>query len=213
MSMCLVSQLSLIICNPVDCNLPDSSVHGDSPGKNAGSDCHALLQGTLPTQGLNPGLLHCRWIFIFIFFHLSHQGSPEVSTVYPRAYLLFFFYFPVYLVPLTASPPTQPPEKQSSLWLCVHVLSLNFLDLHPDAGVYQLLDLRQLNHCCFSFFIYEMDYSTHFLWIKCINMSKYFRMVFTTYFAIVIIFVYQNVGNHIFRSLFLNINSPSLFSN
>ena len=26
-------------------------------------------------------------------------------------------------------------------------------------------------------------------------------MVFTTYFAIVITFVYQNVGNHIFRSL------------
>ena len=29
--------------------------------------------GHLPTQGLNPGLLHCRQIF---FYHLSHQGSP-----------------------------------------------------------------------------------------------------------------------------------------
>ena len=27
------------------------------------------------TQGLNPGLLHCRWIF----YHLSHQGSPKQS--------------------------------------------------------------------------------------------------------------------------------------
>ena len=46
----------------MDCSLPGSSVHGDSPGKNARVGCHALLQGTLPTQGLNPGLPHCRWI-------------------------------------------------------------------------------------------------------------------------------------------------------
>ena len=33
----------------------------DSPGKNTGVDCHALLQGIFPTQGSNPGplsLLH-----------------------------------------------------------------------------------------------------------------------------------------------------------
>ena len=38
------------------CNLPDSSVHRDSPGKNTGVCCHALLQGKFPTQGSNPGL-------------------------------------------------------------------------------------------------------------------------------------------------------------
>ena len=32
----------------------------DSPGKNTGVDC--LLQRIFPTQGLNPGLLHCRQI-------------------------------------------------------------------------------------------------------------------------------------------------------
>jgi len=37
-------------------------VHGDSPGKNTGVDCHALLQGIFPTQGSNPGLPHCRQI-------------------------------------------------------------------------------------------------------------------------------------------------------
>ena len=31
---------------------PGSSVHGDSPGKNTGVGCHALLQGIFPTQGL-----------------------------------------------------------------------------------------------------------------------------------------------------------------
>ena len=33
----------------------------DSPGKNTGVGCHALLQGVFPTLGLNPGLLHGRW--------------------------------------------------------------------------------------------------------------------------------------------------------
>ena len=35
---------------------------GDSPGKNTGVGCHFLLQGIFPTQGSNPGLLHCRQI-------------------------------------------------------------------------------------------------------------------------------------------------------
>ena len=59
------------------CNPPGSAVHGDSPGKNTGVGCHALLQGILPTQGLNPGLQHCRRIL----YCLSHQGIS--STNYP----------------------------------------------------------------------------------------------------------------------------------
>ena len=43
----------------------------NSPGKNTGMGCHALLQGIFPTQGSNPGLPHCRWIL----YLLSHQGS------------------------------------------------------------------------------------------------------------------------------------------
>ena len=54
---------------------PGSSVHGDSPGKNTGVGCHALLQGLFPTQGSNPGLLHCRWIL----YQLSHKGSPQLG--------------------------------------------------------------------------------------------------------------------------------------
>ena len=37
----------------MDCSPPGSSVHGDSPGKSTGMGCHALLQGTFPTQGLS----------------------------------------------------------------------------------------------------------------------------------------------------------------
>ena len=65
----------------MDCNLPGSSVHGDSLGKNTGVGCHALLQGIFPTQGLNPDFPYCKWIL----YHLSHQGSPKILewVVYP----------------------------------------------------------------------------------------------------------------------------------
>ena len=71
--LCLVTQSCLILCDPMDCSLPRSSVHGDSPGKNTGVGCHALLQGIFSTQGSNPGLPHFRWIL----YHLNHQGSPR----------------------------------------------------------------------------------------------------------------------------------------
>ena len=45
------------LCDPVDCSLTGSSVHGDSPSKNTGVDCHDLLEGIFPTQGSNPGLM------------------------------------------------------------------------------------------------------------------------------------------------------------
>ena len=47
----LVPQLCLTLCDPMGSNPPDSSVHGDSPGKNAGVGCHFLLQEILPTKG------------------------------------------------------------------------------------------------------------------------------------------------------------------
>ena len=37
----------------MDYSPPGSSVHGDSPGKNTGVGCHALLQGIFP---INPGI-------------------------------------------------------------------------------------------------------------------------------------------------------------
>ena len=43
--------------NPMDCNPPDSSVHGFSPGKNTGVGCHSLFQGIFLNQESNPCLL------------------------------------------------------------------------------------------------------------------------------------------------------------
>ena len=45
----------------------------DSPDKNTEVGSHSLLQGIFPTQGSNPGLLHCRQIL----YQLSHQGSSN----------------------------------------------------------------------------------------------------------------------------------------
>ena len=45
------------LCNPMDCIPPGSSLHGDSPGKNTGVGCHALLQGIFLTQGSNLSFL------------------------------------------------------------------------------------------------------------------------------------------------------------
>ena len=69
--------MSNFLWPPLDCSPPDSSVHGDSPDRNTGEGCHALLQGIFPTQGSNPGLTHCRWIL----YRLSHQGNPRKSKI------------------------------------------------------------------------------------------------------------------------------------
>ena len=70
-AMCLVTQSCLTLRSPMDCSPPGFSVHGDSPGQNTGVGSHALLQRIFPTQGSNPGLLHCRQIL----YYLSHRRS------------------------------------------------------------------------------------------------------------------------------------------
>ena len=49
----------------------------NSPGQNTEVSSLSLLQGIFPTQGLNPGLPHCRWIL----YQLSHQGSPRILSL------------------------------------------------------------------------------------------------------------------------------------
>ena len=47
----------------------------DFPGTGVG--CHFLLQGIFPTQGSNPGILHCRQIL----YWLSYKGSPITVNI------------------------------------------------------------------------------------------------------------------------------------
>ena len=60
---------------PTLCNLMDYTVHGILQARIRDWDIqYPLLHGIFPTQGLNPGLLHCRQIL----YQLSHQGSPRI---------------------------------------------------------------------------------------------------------------------------------------
>ena len=57
----------------------------DFPGNSTRVDCHFLLGGIFLTQRLNLGLLHCRQMF----YHLSHQGSPNFLVLSPPKDVLF----------------------------------------------------------------------------------------------------------------------------
>ena len=59
-------------CDPMDCSLPGSSAQGFSRQEYWSG--HFLLQEILLTQGLNPGIQHCRQTL----YRLSHQGSPSI---------------------------------------------------------------------------------------------------------------------------------------
>ena len=63
----------------MDWSLPGSSVHGDSPGKDTGMGCHALLQEIFLTQGSNPRLL-CLLHWQVGSLPLAPPGNPYFYT-------------------------------------------------------------------------------------------------------------------------------------
>ena len=73
----LVVLLCPTFCSPIDCSLPGFSVMELSRLKYCW-----LVDLAVLTQGLNPGVLHCRQIL----YHLRHQWSP-LNTV-PHLYSL-----------------------------------------------------------------------------------------------------------------------------
>ena len=75
----LVAQL---LCNPMDCVPPGSSVHGILQARILQWVAIPFSRGIFPTEGSNPGLLHCRRIC----YPLSHQGSPYTLWVYVHIY-------------------------------------------------------------------------------------------------------------------------------
>ena len=80
---CLVAQSCLTLCDPVDCSLPCSSVHGDSPGKSTGvgnpgiePGSPALQVDSLPAElPEKPHMCMCVYIYrytcIIFFIHSS----------------------------------------------------------------------------------------------------------------------------------------------
>ena len=72
--LCLGPQSCPTLCDPMDCSPPGFSVHGDFPGKNTGVGCQAVLQGIVPTPGIEPRSLALQQIL----YCLSHQRSPRI---------------------------------------------------------------------------------------------------------------------------------------
>ena len=75
--MCSITQSCMTLCDPIDCNLQGSSVHGVLQARMVEWVAIFLLQKTFPTQGSNPQqllLLHWREIV----YHWRHLGSPPL---------------------------------------------------------------------------------------------------------------------------------------
>ena len=78
----LVAQSCLTLCGPHGLQPTRFLSPRDSPGKNTGVGCYFFLQGTFPTQGLNPGLPHCRQI-LYLFPVLGPQPLLSFTPTSP----------------------------------------------------------------------------------------------------------------------------------
>ena len=103
----------------MDCSASGSPVHGDSPRKNTGVVCHALLQGIFPTQGSNPGLPHWRQILYHpsqldclyfaseLYKFLTYFGYKSLIRwlvwKYFLPFIMLYFYFADYFFCCTDS--------------------------------------------------------------------------------------------------------------
>ena len=82
------------LCNPIDCRPLGFSVHEDSPGKDTGVGCLALLQGIFLTQGSNPCLL-CLPALADGFFTTSTTWEAYIYTyicIHIHTYIYVYIY-------------------------------------------------------------------------------------------------------------------------
>ena len=115
-----VAQSYLTLCDPMDFSrseywsgypfpspgdLPNPEIEPRSPAlqadslpaephgkpRNTGEGSLSLLQQIFPTQELNQGLLHCRWILN----QLSYEGSPGIITLICAKYITCWYFSPV----------------------------------------------------------------------------------------------------------------------
>ena len=61
----------------------------NSPSQNTGVGSHSLLQGILPIQESQPGLPYFMWIL----YHLSHQGSPFYIHTHKYVYTQTHYWY------------------------------------------------------------------------------------------------------------------------
>ena len=78
----LVAKSCRTLCNPMDCSLPGSSVHGIFQTRILEWVAISFSRGSSPPRD-NLGLLHCRWIL----YQLSYQGCSIFKSGDTQSYL------------------------------------------------------------------------------------------------------------------------------
>ena len=75
------AKCAVLSCSVVSDSLQSHELYSpwNSPVLNTGVGSLSLLQGIFPTQGLNPGLPHCRRIL----YQMSHKESPRSGLPFP----------------------------------------------------------------------------------------------------------------------------------
>ena len=107
-----VAQLCPTLCNPVDCSPVRLLCPWDSPGKNSGVGCHALLQGEMPELGFRPESRHTRSFSFMHFTPPSHfRDLPDAGSP-PGHHAALWVHGSHH-----SSPPLTPTISCSSLYL------------------------------------------------------------------------------------------------
>ena len=106
----------------------------NSPGQNTGVGSLSLLQGIFPTQGSNPGLLHCGQIL----YQLSHKGSPRILE-----WVAYLF-----------SKGSSWPRNQTSLLDCRQILYQLSHEGSPCIGMVDLILYKVLESTAYPFYSY-----------------------------------------------------------
>ena len=124
------SESRSVVSDPLRLQGPKSP--WNSPSQKTGVGTLSLLQGIFPTQRLNPGLLHYRWIL----YQLSHKGGPRILELSSLSLLQQIF-------------PAQELNQgllhcrwilyqlsyQGSIWAPLFLLALRHLDFRLLASI------------------------------------------------------------------------------
>ena len=112
-----VTQSCLTLCNTMD-----YTVHGILQARIL--EWGFLFQGIFPIQGLDSGLLHCRWIL----YQLSYQGSSYITI-----------YYVVKSMRRGAAKPWWPDIIYLALWseIWPHDLAIRLLGKHKEEDIIQ----------------------------------------------------------------------------
>ena len=112
-------------CNPRNCSPLRPLCPWDSPSKNTGVGCHALLQGIFSTQGSNPSLLcllHWQTGSLPLVSHRNPKRTPAAAAAAAAKSLQSC---PTLCDPTDSSPPGSAVpgilQARTLEWVLIHV--------------------------------------------------------------------------------------------